>query len=88
LSTRIGKPLSSLRRILSAGSRRVLGGLWPALFAVSLLSSSLGVAIWLFDYVPGSSDASQKLHMTWALLLVGLAALLVAIVAALVRELD
>ncbi len=88
MSTRIGKPLIWWRRVLPGGLRRALGRLWPSLFAVSLVSSGLGVGIWLFDYVPGVGNETQKIHLTWALLLVGLAALLVTVVSAFARDIE
>jgi hypothetical protein len=88
LATRIGKPLVWWRRVLPNRRRNVLSRLWPALFAVSLLSFGLGIAIWLFDYMPGMGDAIQKVHLTWALLLVGLAALLVTVAAAFARDIE
>jgi len=88
MATRIGKPLLWWRRALPDRWRNLLSRLWPTLFAVSLLSFGLGVAIWLFDYVPGMGDAVQKVHLTWAFLLVGLAALLVTVVAAFARDIE
>lgn len=88
MATRIGKPLVWWRRALPDGLRSLLSRLWPALFSVALLSLGLGVAIWLFDYAPGIGDAVQKVHLTWALLLVGLAALLVTVVAAFARDIE
>lgn len=88
MATRIGKPLTWWRRVLPGAWRGALGRHWSSLFAVSLLSFGTGVAIWLFDYVPGMGEAAQRTHLTWALLLVGLATLLVAVVAAFARDIE
>ena len=88
MATRIGKPLRWWQRVLPDGVRRTFSRLWPPVFALSLVSVGLGVAIWLFDYVPGMADPTQKLHTTWALLLVGLVALLVTVVAAFARDIE
>lgn len=88
MATRIGKPLTWWSCVLPGGWRGALSRLWPSLFAISLLSLGLGIAIWLLGGVPAVGDPVQSVHLTWALLLVGLVALLVTVVAAFARDIE
>jgi hypothetical protein len=88
MSTRINKPLIGLKQILPDGFRKILAGLWPWLFVACMVFFAVGIEIWLFNFVPGVNDATQKLYICWTFLTVGLGVLLVDIVAVFAHDME
>jgi hypothetical protein len=88
MSTRINNPLTGWRQVLPEGFRKVLAGLWLWLFCACMALFAVGVEIWLFNFVPGVNDATQKLYICWIFLAVGLGVLLVDIVAVFVHDVE
>lgn len=86
VSTRINKPLAWWRRVLPQGVRNGFGNLWLILFIVCMASISIGVAIWLTGYIPGTNDTNTINHVTWSFLVAGLLLLLITIVATFAKD--
>jgi len=80
-STRINKPLTWWRKVLSESIRRVLAKLWPVLLGAFLMIFLIALAIAIFGYIPGMSEPEIILYIDWSLLLAALVLMLFSFVA-------
>jgi hypothetical protein len=89
VATRINKPLTWWRKVLPEGLRRRLAGLWlPALLG-GTICLLMGLAIAVFGYVPGVTDAERILAICWAFIFVGgLGMYLLAFVAGFAHDIE
>ena len=86
ISTRINKPLTWWQRVLPQSVKTSFSKVWLVLFILCMAAISIGVAIWLTGYVPGTTDVNAINHVTWAFLLAGLILLLLTIVAVFAKD--
>ena len=88
LATRINKPLKGWRCRLPVGLRNSISKLWLLSFIVCMTLISVGVAIWLTGYVPGTNDKNMINYVTWAFLAVGFVLFLITIVSAFAKDIE
>ena len=67
-STRINKPLTWWRRVLTEKIRQVLAKLWPYLISAALFCFLFALEIAIFGLVPGVDNPDTALTICWSLL--------------------
>jgi hypothetical protein len=87
-ATRINKPLTWWRKVLPEGIRRVFASVWPWTLAVSSLLIFCALEIAIFGFVPGVTDADQKLGIVFASLGGGLGLLILTFVAGFAHDIQ
>lgn len=68
-ATRIDKPLSWWRKLLSTDARRVLAGLWKPGLVLTALSWVTVMELGIFGYFPGQTDPDVLLNITFGFVL-------------------
>jgi hypothetical protein len=79
-STRINKPLTRWRKVLPAGLRGMLAGVWPWTLAAGLLHFLLALEIAIFGVVPGVDNPDQRLGIVYTSLGIDVALIAVTFV--------
>ncbi len=69
-STRINKPLTWWRKVLTESARRVLAKPWPFTLGAGVIFFLIALEIAIFGFVPGVKDPDTALAICWSLLLV------------------
>jgi hypothetical protein len=87
-STRINKPLTWWQKVLPENVRRVLAKLWPFTLTVASGLFLLALEIAIFGFLPGVSDAEQKLYFCWSFLGFGWVILLFTFVAGIANDIQ
>jgi hypothetical protein len=88
VSTRINKPLTWWRKVLSQSVRGVLAKLWPWFFAAGVALFVAALVISVTGFVPGVSDPDQILTIDWTILGVGYLLYLLAFVAGFAYDIE
>jgi hypothetical protein len=88
LATQIGRPLTPWQAWLPGSARRALARLWLGALCLTIVLFVCALEIAIFGYVPGVDDLTLCQYICWAILGVGLAALLVTFAAAFARDLE
>ena len=87
-ATRINKPLTWWRKILSACPRKVLAKLWSYLLIICSLLILFALEIAIFGFVPGVSNPDQILTIMLSSLGIGLIVLLLTFVAGFAYDIE
>ncbi len=67
-STRINKPLTGWRKVLTGGVRRVLAKFWPFTLGAVVICFMIALEIAIFGFVPGVSNPDTALTICWSFL--------------------
>ena len=70
-ATRINKPLTGWRKVLSASMWRGMAKTWPFTLTMGSLSFLVGVYIAITGYIPGVSDPDAILSICWGFIFIG-----------------
>lgn len=81
VSTRINKPLTWWRKVLSENVRRVLAKLWRGSLIIGTISFLIALEIAIFGYFPGLNDPDLTLYVCWSLLFAALGLFLFTFIA-------
>jgi hypothetical protein len=87
-SRQINKPLFSLQKALPNSLRRELAKVWPYTLMIASGLFLLALEIAIFGFVPGMSNAEQKLYFCWTCLGIGWVMLLFTFVAGIADDIQ
>jgi hypothetical protein len=85
-STRINRPLTWWRGVLSRGLRPWLARLWPWFLAVAVALFLIGLLISITGFFPVLTDPDQILYADWSILIMGGLFFFLAFVAGFARD--
>jgi hypothetical protein len=87
-ATRIRKPLSWWRRILSADARAAMAGLWKPTLVLAAISWLMVMELGIFGYFPLQTNPNAVLNITFGFVLLSVALANMAFICAFARDLE
>jgi hypothetical protein len=87
-STRIHKPLTWWKKTLPDKVSQPLAKLWPFTLTIASGLFLIALEIAIFGYVPGMSDAEQKLYFCWTCLGIAWVLMLLSFISGIARDIQ
>jgi hypothetical protein len=87
-ATRINKPLTWWRKLLSSKIRPALAKIWPISLTVAVISFLIALEIAIFGYFPGLSDPDTLLSVCWGFLGIAWISMLLSFVSGFANDIE
>ena len=87
-ATRIDKPLSWWRKVLSTGARSVLAGLWKPMLVLTAISWITVMELGIFGYFPWQTDPDVLMNITFGFVLLTVVLANITFICAFARDIE